>query len=277
LRVVLLTAHTWDGDVQHRYVAKKLIAEFGDELKAIVVAAAIRKPLRTRLGQWWRRYSLAQLLSRISLRISRKLYKSDERRQRTFQSILFPEGDDGRMPGGVRVARVPSHNSSECLALIARFKADVVVVYGTLIIGRRLIDACRRPLNLHTGFSPLYRGSDTIFWPLHNGEPEHVGVTVHRLVQGVDAGPILARGRPRISSSDDEDTLFAKSVILGVDLLCSAIRREAEGASLPMIQVLEEGLEYRSVMRTVRAEQRTRQKLRAGLLKEGLEECREEF
>ena len=277
MRVLLLTAHTSEGEVQHRYVAKRLISEFGDSLVAIIVATGSPKSRVARIRRWWQRYSLGELASRVMVRAVRRLTSTDQRRQAVFRQIFFPEGDDQLMPGGERVHRVASHNSPECRALLKQYDADVVIVYGTLIIGRKTIDACQRPINLHTGWSPRYRGSDTIFWALHNGEPEYAGVTVHRLVQGVDAGAILARGRPKILDDDDEATLFAKAVKLGAELLCSSARREAAGESRPLEQDLASGTEYRSVARSVAAERRMLRRLAEGQLKGGLDEWREEF
>jgi methionyl-tRNA formyltransferase len=277
LRIVFLTAHTPDGEVQHRHVAARLIAEFGDDLVAIVVATGVRKAVGVRLRQWWRRYSIAQIAARVTIRAARRVTGAGARRQEAFGAILMPDGDDGRMPGGDRVVRLASHNGAECQALLRKWNADVVIVYGTLIIGRKTIEACNRPINLHTGWSPRYRGSDTMFWPLYNDEPDYVGVTVHRLVQGVDAGAILARGRPAIAADDDEATLFAKGVKLGAELLCHAARREADGTARPLEQDLTIGREYRSVERTVSAERRVRRQLREGLLAGGREAWREEF
>ena len=277
MRVVLLTAHTEQGDVQHRHVARHMLEQFGDDLVRIIVATGVRKPLGQRLRTWWKRYSAAQIVSRIAVRLRRRLSESDEQRRAAIERVLFPGGDDGRMPGGGRVHHVASHNSDECRHLLERLQADVVLVYGTLIIGAKTIAACRRPINLHTGWSPIYRGSDTMFWALHNGEPELAGVTVHRLALAVDAGEILARGRPRIEPGDDEATIFAKGVKLGAELLGAAARREFVCSTNPLVQDLASGREYRSVERTLRAERRLRRRLDGGLLQEGVAEWREEF
>ena len=43
--------------------------------------------------------------------------------------------------------------------VLGEIDPDIVVVYGTLIIGSKVIAASRKLINLHTGFSPTYRGS----------------------------------------------------------------------------------------------------------------------
>lgn len=277
MRVVLLTAHSEHGGVQHRYVASRIAREFPDELAAIIVATGVQRSLGEKLRRWRKRYSPRQIGSRLLARGYRSLTRADERQQHSYRAVLFPKGENGRFARPDLIRLVPSHNAAECLALLQELKPDIVVVYGTLIIGRKVIAASPRIINLHTGYSPIYRGADTIFWPLHNGEPENLGVTVHRLDAGVDSGAILARGKPAIERRDDEDRLFAKAVKLGAELLCRAIRREFDGTAQPLVQQLEQGREYRSVDRSLAAELRVRRLLKNNLLSEARQECSEEY
>lgn len=277
MRLVLLTAHTPDGEVQHRYMAKRLSDEFQDDLVGIIVATGVRRGFVAKARRWWRRYNLIEAASRMLFRIHHRMKRTNARRQDIFRSVLFPEGDSGKMPRPDILYRIESHNSAECIQLLEKLRPDVVAVYGTLIIGKKVIGSVQKMINVHTGLSPTYRGSDTIFWALHNGEPHNVGVTVHRVDPGVDSGPILARGRPTIDAGDDEERLFAKAVKLGSELLCSAIRREADGTARPVQQDLESGREYKSVHRTLAAERRTRRLLNNNLLSEARPEWSEEF
>jgi hypothetical protein len=174
------------------------------------------------------------------------------------------------MPRRDLVHLVASHNSQACIDLLTTLKPDVVVVYGTLIIGRKLLACLPRTINLHTGISPHYRGSDTNFWPIYNQEPQYLGATVHRLDPGIDSGPILARGCEDLTPEDNEHILFAKAVKVGADLLCSAVKREYEGIANPLPQDLSVGREYRTVERTLAAELKVRRLLKRGALAGGL-------
>jgi methionyl-tRNA formyltransferase len=120
---------------------------------------------------------------------------------------------------------------------------------------------------MHTGISPRYRGSDTVFWALHNEEPEWVGVTIHALDAGLDSGPIYATGRPELAPDDDEDSLFCKCVRVGTPLYIETVRAVANGTARPAPQELASGREYRFADRTVRAERRVERLLREGLLR----------
>lgn len=277
MRLVLLTAHTPEGELQHRYVACRLAQTFKDELVGIVVAMGTPRSRAHKIRRWWRRYTLREIASRIAVGLIHRATGEQARKQRQLAVVLFPNGENGRMPRRDILKHVESHNSEACLAIIRELKPDIVAIFGTLIIGRKLIGSMPTAINVHTGISPRYRGSDTNFWPIYNEEPEFLGVTVHYLDAGVDSGAILARGRPNIAWDDDEHVIYAKAVELGADLLCDAIRREHEGRTNPLRQQLDEGHEYRSVQRTLQAEVKVRKLLRRGILGTGISGWREEY
>lgn len=47
-------------------------------------------------------------------------------------------------------------------------------------------------LNVHPSALPKYRGPSPVLWAIRNGD-QFMGVTVHRMTERVDAGPILAQ------------------------------------------------------------------------------------
>ncbi len=269
MKLVLLTAHSPDGEVQHRYVAHRLRAAFGPELTAIIVATGLPRPLLKKARYYFKRYSVWQILSRSLLILRHRLNGRRAARQDTYARVLFPDGEDGRMPDSNIVRRVPSHNGPQCLELLRELQPDIIAVYGTMVIGQAVIAQAKVSIiNMHTGLSPLYRGSDTIFWALYNAEPEHVGVTIHRLNSGLDAGAIFATAKPAFSPDDTEDSLFAKCVSIGTPLFEKAIRDEAAGNAAAMPQNLDTGREYRSIERTLWSELIAEKNIGNGLIRD---------
>lgn len=109
-----------------------------------------------------------------------------------------------------------------------RAEVGVVVAYGKLI-PRWLLDLPPHGfLNVHPSLLPRYRGASPIPHAILNGDPE-TGVTVIRLVEELDAGPILAQERVPIGSQDTAGTLEARLARVAADLL------------LRTLQVLEQG------------------------------------
>ena len=263
MKLVVLT-----GDkLEQQYLARALADAFGDELKAIVIANPPASKIMN-LRRVWRRYTVSQLTERIRTRLYHRATGRNASRHATLARVLFGSTDGPGLPRPDLIRIVPGHNHAECISLLESLRPDVIVVYGTNVIGKKVIALAPNAIvNVHTGLSPWYRGSDTIFWALHNEEPERVGVTVHMLSPGLDSGPILRTGVPEYAPDDNEDSLFAKSVILGSALLIEAVREVAAGRAKPIPQDLTIGREYRFVDRTVAAEKRVARLLKDGLLR----------
>ena len=111
-------------------------------------------------------------------------------------------------------------NAPEVYEWIRQKRPKWVILYGTSIIRPPLLDAFPdHMVNIHLGLSPYYRGSATNFWPLVDGLPECVGVTVHLAVQKVDAGSILGQVRPEVTATDNAHHLGTRALMAGVALL----------------------------------------------------------
>lgn len=153
------------------------------------------------------------------------------RSARRRRALLHELGlDDSPIPPE-RVVRVRSVNDARTEGLLRELAPGVVVVNGTRIIARRLIEALPRTvfLNMHAGITPLYRGVHGAYWALVQGDPEHCGVTVHRVDTGIDTGPIVAQARIAPAPADDFTTYPLLQLAAGIPLLIDAIRSARDG------------------------------------------------
>jgi phosphoribosylglycinamide formyltransferase-1 len=64
-------------------------------------------------------------------------------------------------------------------------------------------------LNVHPSLLPEFRGQNAVQRALEAGARE-TGVTVHFMIEEVDAGPIVAQERVSVLPGDTEDTLLAR-------------------------------------------------------------------
>lgn len=128
---------------------------------------------------------------------------------------------------GVPVARVPwGHgNGGDIFDFVHGLAPDLILLFGSSIIREPLLDTYGgRILNMHLGLSPYYRGSGTNFWPLVDGLPECVGVTVHHATLRVDGGAVLAQARPTIEEADESHDLGCKTIMAGARLVLRLLR-----------------------------------------------------
>jgi methionyl-tRNA formyltransferase len=101
---------------------------------------------------------------------------------------------------------IPFHNTLRISEL--DLDADICIsVNWTTVLRTPLLT--RFPygvLNAHAGDLPRYRGNATLNWAILNGETEAC-LTIHRMVEELDAGPIALQRRRPIGPDDDMTVL----------------------------------------------------------------------
>jgi methionyl-tRNA formyltransferase len=92
----------------------------------------------------------------------------------------------------------------------------VVAAYGLLIPESLLANGLW--LNVHPSLLPRWRGAAPVERALLAGDPE-TGVTIHRTVKELDAGPVAAQRAFPVGPDDDAGTVYARSAELAAELL----------------------------------------------------------
>jgi methionyl-tRNA formyltransferase len=77
-------------------------------------------------------------------------------------------------------------------------------------------------MNIHPSLLPRYRGPEPVYWAIAEGAPT-TGISLHRAVAKVDAGPVLAQTEVPIDPRDTSGTLTRRLVAAGLDLLGDAV------------------------------------------------------
>jgi methionyl-tRNA formyltransferase len=141
------------------------------------------------------------------------------------QLLTRPDKPRGR---GRRVAPPPAKEVAERLEIpvaqpdrldeAVELAAGTVVVcaYGLLIPNELLERALW--LNVHPSLLPRWRGAAPVERALLAGDDE-TGVTIHRTVEALDAGPVAAERAFPIGPDDDAGTVYAKAAELAAELL----------------------------------------------------------
>lgn len=143
-----------------------------------------------------------------------------------------------------RVANSERINERQYVEKIRDHNPDVILVMGTSLLSNRIIKLSNlASLNMHTGLSPYYRGSNTNFWPLVENRPEYCGVTVHALTTGIDSGGIVKQARPQIVSDDTFFSINCKSIELGIAAIINSVHRLSQD-SLEYVPQWESGNLY---------------------------------
>ena len=112
----------------------------------------------------------------------------------------------------------------EFLAELKSFEPDLLVVaaYGR-ILPNPVLDVPRlMPINVHASLLPRYRGAAPIEGAILAGDRES-GVTIMRVIERMDAGPILLQRAIALSADETQGTLKEKLAELGAIALLKAI------------------------------------------------------
>ena len=104
-------------------------------------------------------------------------------------------------------------------------EAMALAAFAALVPGNILHLTPGGILNVHPSLLPRWRGAAPIQAALLAGETE-TGVSIMRLVQAMDAGPILLQERVPIAESDDYLTLEPRLAALGARLLVRALAEQ---------------------------------------------------
>jgi len=101
---------------------------------------------------------------------------------------------------------------------------DVVLVFGCgyKIPGELFTIPKLGFYNIHFSLLPAYRGRNPLFWQLKNGEPVG-GITIHKMVEGFDAGPILAQKEVQIFPGENHGLLSGRLSMESVAFIDQAI------------------------------------------------------
>ena len=104
----------------------------------------------------------------------------------------------------------------------------VVVAYGQFLPDAVLATPRHGVINVHASLLPRYRGAAPIQRAVIAGERE-TGVTLIRLVQEMDAGPMLARTSLPIAGHETSADVERELAAVGADLLVATVRDIAGG------------------------------------------------
>lgn len=143
------------------------------------------------------------------------------------------------------VTQVNSVNSKETIELLKQISPKVVVVNGTRIISKKVLNSTKAIfINTHVGITPKYRGVHGAYWALVNNDKDNCGVTVHLIDEGIDTGNILYQRNIHPTKKDTFATYPLLQTFVGTKLMANAIKDVFKNDIKPFVPRLESKLWY---------------------------------
>ncbi len=145
---------------------------------------------------------------------------------------------------GLALHQPPSLREPRALEPIAAVRPEAIVVaaYGLLLPPALLGLAPHGAINIHASLLPRWRGAAPIQRALLAGDTE-TGITLIRMDEGLDTGPILAQRRIAIAADDDAQTLHDRLAALGAEMIVALLEDLASGRARATPQP-SEGVTY---------------------------------
>lgn len=134
------------------------------------------------------------------------------------------------------VLRARSINSPECVDFIRACRPDFMLARCKTIIKPAVFTlAPGGTYVLHPGICPEYRNAHGCFWALAAADLSRVGMTLLRIDEGVDTGPVYGYFSYRFDEREESHVVIQLRVLLeNLELIQDRIVKAAAGAAEPI-------------------------------------------
>lgn len=136
----------------------------------------------------------------------------------------FAEAKDWQSLRNFQIIRQPSRKETQeyyrFINDIEQIRPDIGLCFSyDLILRERILNIFRKGIfNIHCSLLPKYRGGNVLNWVIIKGENE-TGVTLHKMIPEVDAGPIILQRNVGIKLEDTALTLRERLLDVSRDII----------------------------------------------------------
>ena len=136
-------------------------------------------------------------------------------------------------------------NNKEAINKITSKKADILIVvaYG-LIIPDEILNAYNGHIyNIHASLLPRWRGAAPVHRAIEAGDKE-AGITIMKIINKLDAGPMIMKEKLSVSEEDTTDSLSKKLSDIGASLITTLLNDIERGKVIKLEKQNEENVTY---------------------------------
>ena len=202
-----------DSEPLNRFGLARWMASFL-ELAAIIEIHEPPGRLRKRISREWKRIGPWRFLDVLAFRLYSRLALHSQDRQ--FEERLLRDLESRYPPLSpeTRVLTTPSPNSAEAERLLREVKPDIVVARCKSILNARIFkQAAVGTFVMHPGICPQYRNAHGCFWAMAGRDIGNVGMTLLRIDEGVDTGPVYGYYRTNFDEAAQTHNMIQNMVV----------------------------------------------------------------
>jgi methionyl-tRNA formyltransferase len=130
---------------------------------------------------------------------------------------------------GLEVLQPEKASDPQFCEIVREKRPDLIIVvaFGQILRKRLLEIPPRGVINIHGSLLPAYRGAAPIQWAVLNNETR-TGLTVMRMDEGLDTGPILFQEEVSIGEEETAGHLYDRLAHMAGELMVRSLRHMAE-------------------------------------------------
>jgi hypothetical protein len=198
----------------NRTVIPRWLATFSTVVGIVLIEEG-KAPQVRRLRAECRRVGFWRLLDVFAFRLYYRmvLRKADsgwEKAETSRFCVLFPAFD-----ASIPVMTTDDPNDPKVAAFLRAAGPDLVLARCKWLLSRSIYEIPPKgTFVLHPGICPQYRNAHGCFWALANGDTDNVGLTLLRIDDGIDTGPIYGYFRYRFDASTESHVRIQHRVVL---------------------------------------------------------------
>ena len=138
---------------------------------------------------------------------------------------------------GLKVLDIANLKTDNALVEIESLKPDVILTasYGNILPEKILNLATTEALNIHPSLLPKWRGATPIQASILNGDKE-TGVSIIRMIDELDAGPIFISEKVKIVEGENYHVLSSKLSLMSAEIIKKHLEQILSGNLHPKDQ-----------------------------------------
>jgi len=232
MRTVLICHH--DDPINREGLAGWL-GSFTD-LAGLVVIQETRGRLGRRIRREISRIGLIRFADVLAFRAYYRLFLRGRDRNWERERLDMLTAAFGRSPPTARVLETTSPNDKEAESFLKDLAPDLMIARCKSLLKRRIFAIPRNgTFVMHPGICPEYRNAHGCFWALAQGDRDNVGVTLLKIDEGVDTGPVFGYFRYKPDEIHESHIVIQHRAVLdNLESLKSKLLAIAEGQARPI-------------------------------------------
>jgi folate-dependent phosphoribosylglycinamide formyltransferase PurN len=221
-----------DSEPLNRYGLARWMASFSDLAGIVEIHEPFSRTWK-RAKREYQRVGKYRFFDVLAFRLYSRLMLASKDREWEDRLLRSLEAQYPSLPPSTRILQTSSPNSSATEKLLRELQPDIIIARCKFILNARIFKQARvGTFVMHPGICPEYRNAHGCFWALARRDIENVGMTLLKVDEGVDTGPVYGYYRCNFDEACDTHNMIQnKTVFENLDALRAKLEEIMRGSA----------------------------------------------